>query len=294
MSYPEAVIVDSVAIFQNQRRRLFLLAYNMLGSRMDAEDVLQDAFLRWQGVDLESIRVPEAWLTTAVTRLALDRLRSAAHRREVYPGTWLPEPLLDEPSAEQREVLRSQLSLAFLCLLERLSPEERGVFLLREASGLSYREIAGISDKSEPACRQLMSRARTTLHNRPMSPSKTDKQALRQLVPKYLQAVREGDEQALLGLLSQDAVLTSDGGGKAKAAINPLNGVDRIVKFLLGLNRKVGIGQAMSLAVVNSETGIVLRENGATVGICGFRCANDRIAEIYWVDNPDKLPQRTK
>lgn len=290
MSYPEAVTVDSVAIFQNEKRRLFLLAYNMLGSRMDAEDVLQDAFLRWQGVDRDSIRVPEAWLTTVVTRLALDRLRSAAHRREVYPGTWLPEPLLDEPSAEQREVLRSQLSLAFLCLLERLSPEERGVFLLREASGLSYLEIAGILDKSESACRQLMSRARTTLHNRPMSPSTTDKQSLQQLVPKYLQAVRDGDEQALLGLLSQDAVLTSDGGGRAKAAINPLNGVDRVVKFLLGLNRKVGIGQAMSLAIVNSETGIVVRENDATVGICGFRCSNDRIAEIYWVVNPDKLP----
>lgn len=274
--------------FQRERQRLFGLAYNMLGSRMDAEDVLQDAYLRWQGADTESIRTPEAWLTTVVTRLALDRLRSAARRRETYPGVWLPEPIVQGRSAEEQEIQRSELSVAFLFLLERLKPEERAVFLLREVSDCGYGEIAELLGKSEAACRQLMTRARAALQQDHAEP-KMGRETLRELVPQYVEAVRAGDRDALFRLLANDAVLTGDGGGKAAAVINPVYGAERIVRFLLGLHRRFGSDQTEEMVLVNSEPGVLVRHYGERAGIVAFQCSGNKITGIYWIANPDKL-----
>jgi RNA polymerase sigma-70 factor (ECF subfamily) len=214
-------------LFERERRRLLSVAYGLLGSLAEAEDVLQDAYLRLDQTDFASIRRPEAWLTTVVSRLALDRLRSARHRRESYPGEWLPEPVFDAPLAEQVEITRARLSVACLHLLEKLQPQERAVFVLREVFEYGYREIAGMLGKSEAACRQLMTRARARLgREEPRQPA--DQASLRPVVDRFISALKAGDEQALLNLLAPDAVLFADGGGKVPSVLNPIYGADRI------------------------------------------------------------------
>lgn len=277
-------------LFEAQRRPLWRLAYRMLGDRAEAEDIVQEAFLRWQQTDVSSLRSPEAWLTTVVTRIAIDHLRSAQMRREVYTGVWLPEPVIERrdwsaPSALEAE---EELSVAFLYLLEQLRPEERAAFLLREVLEYSYPQIAAVLEKSEPACRQLVHRAKDRLgQGTPRAGTSVDAQA--RIVREYVAAVQSQDEQALLALLTNDAKALSDGGGKARAALNPVVGADKVTRFLLGLARKYQGLLRIERAVINSEPGLLVSIPGHFLSAVSFAMEGDRIAGIYQVVNPDKL-----
>jgi RNA polymerase sigma-70 factor (ECF subfamily) len=273
---------------------LLSVAYGFLGSLAEAEDVLQDAYLRLDQMDFDSLRQPEAWLTTVVSRLALDQLRSARRRRETYPGEWLPEPVFDAPLAEQNEITRSRLSVAFLHLLEKLKPEERAVFVLREVFEYSHREIAGMLGKSEAACRQMMTRARARLdtHMPPGSdetPHVADPAAMRPLVDRFVSALTAGDEQALLQMLAPDAVLFGDGGGKVQAVVNPIHGADRIVRFFVGLAHKYPGRFTQSVTTINAEPGIKTFSDGELSGVTAIACNNGRITQLHAVLNPEKL-----
>jgi len=269
-----------------ERARLISLAYGYLGSLADSEDILQEALLRYQAADHSAILNHEAWLTTVVTRLAIDKLRSAQHRREVYPGEWLPEPVFGAPSPEQAAITRSRLSVGLLYLLEKLKPEQRVVFVLREVFEYSWHEIAAIIGKSEVACRQLMVRARAALDRAKHAPAVQTVTA-EALIGRFINALQHGDEKELLGILAPDAVLVGDGGGKVQAILNPVYGADRIVRFFMGINRKHRM--ETHPAVVNSAPGAINRRNGQLHFVISIEVRDDRIHAIYAVSNPDKL-----
>jgi RNA polymerase sigma-70 factor (ECF subfamily) len=270
------------------RKKLLSLAYGYLGSLAEAEDLVQEALLRLQEADERSIEKPEAWLSTVVTRLAIDKLRSAQHRRELYTGEWLPEPVFGAPTPEQNAITQSRLSLGLLYLLEKLEPEQRAVFVLREVFEHSYEHIADITNKSQDACRQLMVRARAALErsreNPPSSSSVADS-----VVSDFLHALRKGDEKELLGIIASDALLVGDGGGKVRSVLNPIYGADRITRFFLGVMRKLGAGWHVTPAVVNSGPGLITSVDGQLSSVTSLVIANGKIAAIYSVSNPDKL-----
>jgi RNA polymerase sigma-70 factor (ECF subfamily) len=220
---------SSTGEFEIHRGRLFGIAYRMLGSRADAEDVLQDAYLRWHGTDKDTVRSPEAWLTTTVTRLSIDRLRRAKVEREAYIGPWLPEPLAeaDVRTPELAAELDSDISIAFLALLEALAPDERAAFVLHDIFDDDYVDIAGTLGKSEAACRQMVHRARERVMSRRRRFLVDDATRIAML-EKFIAAANRGDREALLSLFAQDATMTSDGGGKAVAIRRPLHGAERI------------------------------------------------------------------
>ncbi|MEZ5365374.1 MAG: RNA polymerase sigma factor SigJ [Bryobacterales bacterium] len=275
-------------IFERERSRLLSIAYGLLGSLAEAQDVVQDAYLRFESADVAALRQPAAWLTTVVSRLALDLLRSARRRREVYPGEWLPEPVFDAPLQEQRQITRSRLSIALLHLLETLGPEERAVFVLREVFERSYAEIAEIVGKSAAACRQAMTRARQRIAAQaPATPAPPD------LAEQFLAALDAGDEHALMQLLAPDAVLYGDGGGKALAVVNPVFGAERIVRFYLGLRRKYGDRFDRRPSVVNGEPGLIALLDGAMNSVTALAWRDGRITALYNVLNPDKLHSST-
>lgn len=281
--------------FERERGRLFGIAYRMLGSVSEAEDVLQDAWLRWHGVDHGQVENPSAFLVRLVTRLCIDTLGAARNRLTDYVGPWLPEPLVrsfggpaDDPAALQE--LADDLSTAFLLLLERLTPVERAVFLLRESFDFSYREIADILGRTEAACRQIERRARKRLGGearpRPADPAEHDR-----LLAGFLQATRDGDLQGMLDLLAQDAVLYSDGGGKAHAARQPIHGADRIARFLVGLRTKAQGEVEVRPALVNGRTGALVFLDGELRNVVTLLVEEGRIRNVYIVVNPDKLPR---
>jgi RNA polymerase sigma-70 factor (ECF subfamily) len=268
--------------------RLRSLAYGYLGSLADSEDIVQEALLRLHAADPASIHNTEAWLTTVVTRLCLDRLRSAQHRRETYPGEWLPEPVFNAPSPEQDAITRSRLSIGLLWLMEKLEPEQRIVFVLREVFEHPYQTIAEIAGKSEAACRQLMVRARAALgKSAALPPTRTtDTHAV---VERFITALQRGDEKELLTLLAPDAILVGDGGGKVQSVMNPIYGADRIIRFFFGLAHKYPGAFAAQPAEVNSAPGILTFREGALYSAAGITIENGRITGIYSVANPDKL-----
>jgi RNA polymerase sigma-70 factor (ECF subfamily) len=264
------------------------LAYGYLGSLVDSEDIVQEALLRLEQADQSSIRNVEAWLTTVVTRLSIDKLRSAQHRREMYPGEWLPEPVFQAPDPEQDAVTRSRLSIALLYLLEKLEPEQRVVFVLREVFQHSYQSVAEIVGKSEAACRQLMVRARAALERgRQVQPSRGA--VAESVVRRFIDALTQGDEQALLAIIAKDAVLVGDGGGKSPSVINPIYGADRMTRFFMGILRKNGPTFEIRLATVNSGPGLLTFLHGQLSSVTSFVIEDDRIAAIYSVSNPDKI-----
>ncbi|MCU1329494.1 MAG: polymerase, sigma-24 subunit, subfamily [Bryobacterales bacterium] len=279
-----------------ERTRLISLAYGYLGSLADSEDIVQEALLRFQASDRTAIANPEAWLTTVVTRLAIDKLRSAQHRREVYPGEWLPEPVFGSPSPEQDAITRSRLSLGLLYLLEKLKPEQRIVFVLREVFEYSWQEIAAIAGKSEAACRQLMVRARAAL-SRSQSDRGTDAPLVQNavaegIITRFIAAVQQGDQKELLGILALDAVLIGDGGGKVPSVLNPIYGADRIARFLMGINGKHAL--ITHPALVNSAPGTLTWLDGHLHGVTAVEVRDGLIRALYYVSNPDKLtPRRT-
>jgi RNA polymerase sigma-70 factor (ECF subfamily) len=273
--------------FTQLRPLLFSIAYRMTGTRADAEDAVQEAFLRWQSADRDAIDSPRAFLTTVISRICLDLLKSAHRKREVYVGSWLPEPIVG-PAPEPVELAES-LSMAFLHVLESLSPSERVAFLMHDVFDASYSAVADALDTSGANARQLASRAREHLRAR-RPKARIQRAQHEKLLWAFLQACTNGDEATLLGMLKQDAVLYSDGGGKVRAAINPILGADRIVRFILGLREK-GIGELRAApAEVNGEPGAAITRNGQPYMIHAIEVVDDRIQTIFYVVNPEKLP----
>jgi RNA polymerase sigma-70 factor (ECF subfamily) len=279
------------AQFEDLRGRLFGIAYRMLGSRGDAEDVVQDAYVRWHQADHDAVRSPEAWLVTTVTRLAIDRLRALKKERETYVGPWLPEPLTIQapPPPDRHLELASDLSVAFLVLLERLGPEERAAFLLHDVFDCGYGEIARLLEKSEASCRQLVHRARERVR-RDQKRFEVSAAARVRLLKRFAAAVDTSDEAALLALFAPDATWTADGGGRVAAARQAIVGAERITKLVLGLQEKFYRGKgSMHLATINGEPGLLVRLDGRINAVISIATDGERILEVYAVVNPDKL-----
>ena len=275
-----------------QRRRLFGLAYRMIGEVAEAEDAVQDALARWAAADQESIREPGAWLTTVTTRICIDRLTSARRRRETYVGPWLPEPVLtgDASGPDPAEVAATadSMTLAFLVVLESLSPDERAVFLLHDVFGHPHAEIARMLDRSPDSVRQLARRARLHLEDR-RPRYQSDARRRHDVAEAFVSACEGGGLSDVLALLSPDVTLVSDGGGKASAARRPVVGPDRVARFLLGLYRQVGSDAVGRLVDVNGEPGLVGYSDGEVVVVFVLHVEDDRVAGIQAVRNPDKL-----
>ena len=277
--------------FESHRRALTGLAYRMLGSRAEAEDVVQDAYLRWHAVDRDAVAEPRRYLGTVVTRLCLDRMKSARARREAYVGQWLPEPIVDETlDADAAGDLAHDLSVALMLVLERLSPLERASFLLHDVFGLDFSEVARTLQRGEAACRQLAARARIHIEEaRPRFPASRGQGT--RLAAAFAAATQRGDVARLTKLLAEDAVLYSDGGGKRAAALKPINGADKILRFLAGISRKNPALSSMQArpAMVNGLAGFVLREEDGAIDTLAFEHDGSRIVAIYVVRNPEKL-----
>jgi RNA polymerase sigma-70 factor (ECF subfamily) len=283
--------------FEQHRSHLMGIAYRMLGEVAAAEDVVQETWLRWRRVDPAEIRDPRAWLSSAAVRLALDALRAARRRREAYVGPWLPEPLLPDDmrafaadGPAQRAELASDLSLALLHVLERLSPEERAAFILHDAFDCDYRDIAATLEKSEDACRKLVSRARERVRADRSRQVATPEQH-RALVQRFAEAAALSDPAKLMALFKEDVVLYSDGGGKAAAALNPIFGASRAARFIAGVVRKfVPLDElSVTLADVNGTPGVILKVGNELYTAATIEADGDRIKTIYIVRNPDKL-----
>jgi RNA polymerase sigma-70 factor (ECF subfamily) len=281
--------MDPASTFESCRRRLFGLAYRMLGTRGDAEDIVQEAYVRWHGADHASIDNAEAWLVATTTRLAIDRLRRMKTEREAYTGPWLPEPLLsDAPRPDHAVDLASDLSLAFLVLLERLGPEERAAFLLHDVFDSGYDSIARILGKSEAACRQMVSRARERVRRdeKRFEATPEDKDAL---LRRFMAAMEARDERALLALFTPDAVWTADSGGRTPASPRPIVGAANITRLIMGLAKTL-MDREIRVATVNGEPGLHIYLNGRLSSAMAFAADHDRIAAVYAVLNPEKLP----
>ena len=290
-------------VFHAYKPLLFSIAYHMLGSIMDAEDCVQEAFLRWYAAshkgEGEAVHSPKSYLSTMVTHLCIDQLRSARAQRERYVGSWLPEPLvtIDETSLTGMAERSEALSLAFLRLLEQLSPVERAVFLLHHVFDYDYAEIAALVHKSADNCRQIGHRARQHLQAR-HSPSHASKEQYDILLHQFRRACTNGDMDGLLALLAHDIVVYADTGGKAIAPHKPLNGADKVMRFLVGVGHKLnGLhGFAARTATINGWPGLVTYLNELPYFILALSSVDGQIQEIDIVLNPDKLhhvPART-
>jgi RNA polymerase sigma-70 factor, ECF subfamily len=278
-------------VFAENRALLFGVAYRMLGAVADAEDMVQETFLRWQKQDAAKVDSAKAWLVATITRLSIDQLRSARRKREEYVGVWLPEPLVaesDGASPQKAAALTDSLGLAFMHLLEDLNPLERAVFLLREIFDYDYAEIATIVGKSEANCRQLFSRAKAHLTQRELREEPAGEKAER-VVQQFLEACATGDMQSFLAVLTDDAVLYSDGGGKVKSALKPIYSAIFIGRFYMGIRRRALAGAQVSIVRVNGKIGAVTRRLDGRVHVSAFAFEGDRIKAVYMVNNPEKL-----
>lgn len=280
---------DPTALFQRLRPRLFGIAYRMLGIRADAEDIVQEAWLRWHGGGASDARTPEAWLVTVVTRLSIDRLRGAISEREHYFGPWLPEPLLECADSPERALEEAgNISTAFLVMMERLAPEERAVFLLHEVFDFDHAEVAAMVGKSEAACRKTLQRARERVRaDRPRFA--VDRADHLELLGRFVQAARSNDPGRVQVLLAADATYTGDGGGKAKTTVRVVLGAGRIARLVAGIERKWGERARHDVIQVNGEPGLLTWRDGVADSITSFLVEDGRIAAIYVVRNPDKL-----
>jgi RNA polymerase sigma-70 factor (TIGR02957 family) len=273
-------------VFARHRSLLFTVAYEMLGSASDAEDVVQETWLRWAGVDQAEVRDPRAYMVRIVTRQALNRLRTLARRREDYVGEWLPEPLLTSPDVAADVELAESLSIAMLTVLETLGPVERAVFVLREVFDTPYEEIAEAVGKSPAAVRQIAHRAREHVAaRRPrMAVSTTEQQ---EALERFLTAVRDGDVQGLLDVLAPDVVVVADGGGLATAVRRPIVGAERVARFLISGVRSVDFD--VTAVWLNGATGFRIDVGGALDTAVSLAIENGRITRIYAIRNPHKL-----
>ncbi|MEE1796416.1 RNA polymerase sigma-70 factor [Streptomyces sp. BE308] len=274
--------------FVAHRNLLFTVAYEMLGSAADAEDVLQETWLRWVEVDLEQVRDQRAYLVRITTRQSLNRLRTMKRRKEAYVGPWLPEPLLTAPDVAQDVELAESVSMAMMLVLETLSPTERAVFVLREVFDVGYDEIATAVDKSPAAVRQIAHRARR----------RVDARRPRQVVPpsvtsaaleSFRRALETGDPQGLLDVLAPDIVLMSDGGGIKQAALRPITGADKVTRFMIGGLGKNKRPVTVTPTVVNGSPALLVHLDGEIDGVVAVRVEDSRITGLYYVRNPEKL-----
>jgi RNA polymerase sigma-70 factor, ECF subfamily len=281
----------TVSVFEENRQRLFGIAYRMLGSVTDAQDLVQETYLRWQQAAGETIRSPQAWLTTVVTRLCLNHLQSARVQRETYVGSWLPEPLIDDRAENPADAsaLADSLSLAFLVLLETLSPTERAVFILREGFDCDFGEIARIVEKSEANCRQILGRARKRIDERRPRFDAARGDADRLIAP-FVVAMRSGDLEAMLAHLAENVVLVADGGAKPGALLRPLHGAEPVARAMLHAMRKHGVAEAeIQPATINGLPGFVRFRDCQPQAVLAFGIAGGRITSVFVISNPDKL-----
>ncbi|WP_437042723.1 RNA polymerase sigma factor SigJ [Streptomyces sp. enrichment culture] len=284
-------------VFEEHRPVLLGVAYRMLGRLADAEDVVQDAWLRWSAADRASVREPRGYLVRVTTRLAVDRLRQIKSRGETYVGPWLPEPYVThytdhagtEPDAAERAVLADSVSLALLVVLESLSPLERAVFVLREAFGYPYAEIAAMLDRGEAAVRQLAGRARKHVEER-RPRYDVDPARRRDLTERFLTAAAGGDLEGLMSLLAPDVRLVGDSGGKARAPLRVLESADKVGRFILGATRKGGVsGASLRFLEVNGAPAVLILSGGEPDAVFQVEVAEGLIQVVHIIRNPDKL-----
>ncbi|MFJ9903558.1 RNA polymerase sigma-70 factor [Streptomyces sp. NPDC101152] len=280
-------------VFEEHRPVLLGVAYRMLGRVADAEDVVQEAWLRWSGADRREVREPRAYLVRVTTRLAIDRLRQVKARGETYVGPWLPEPYATHfgdtaPDTAERAVLADSVSLAVLVVLESLSPLERAVFVLREAFGYPYADIAAMLDRGEPAVRQLAGRARRHVQER-RPRYEVDPERRRELTERFLAAAAEGDLDGLMALLAPDVRLVGDSGGKSRAPLRVLESADKVGRFLVGVAQKGVPDPSFRFMELNGGPAIVVLSAGKPDSVFQLDVFEGRVQAVYIVRNPDKL-----
>ncbi|CAG7654462.1 RNA polymerase sigma-70 factor [Paenibacillus allorhizosphaerae] len=280
--------------YREYKPLLFSIAYRMLGAVSEAEDIVHDLFLTIPKLHTEAIHNTKAYLCKAVTHRCIDYLESARVRREQYVGPWLPEPLLYDAASHGDDPLwlaerNDDISFALLLLLERLNPVERAIFVLRQAFDYDYKDIAEILGRSEAACRKTFSRLKEKLEAERPSAESDELQTTEPLVRGFLQAVDTGDVEQFLHLLTEDAILLSDGGGKVRSAVRPILGADRVAAFLLGVNSKRPDSMVAQPAVINGSPGIVHLHNGRPYSMMLFELLDSRVHRVYVVRNPDKM-----
>lgn len=284
---------DDTAVFEAERPRLRAVAYRMLGSMTDADDVVQDAWLRWHRLGDDgraAVEHPPGWFTTTTTRLALDRLKSAQRRREEYVGPWLPEPVLTDDDPAESVALAESLTIGFLAVLERLAPVERAVFLLSDVFEEPFRSIAPIVGRSEDACRQIASRARRRVREeRPRVHGPDDGDDRDRLVDAFIGACLRGDVEEFRRVLADDVVLVSDGGAEVHAARRPVRGVARVARLFTNLTKRLPEDIGVEVHHVNGEPGFVVTRDGRPWYVIALEVVNDRVTAIHLVINPDKL-----
>jgi RNA polymerase sigma-70 factor (ECF subfamily) len=272
------------------RPLLFTIAYEILGSATEADDVLQDSYLRWADVDLSTVHDTKSYLAQLVTRQALNALRAGARRREEYVGPWLPEPLLlDDQDPAIDVVLAESVSMAMLVLLETLSPDERAVFVLREVFGFDYGEIADAVGKPAPTVRQVAHRAREHVRARRKRFDNVDPQRNAQITAQFLATAASGDVEALMAMLAPDATWMADSGGKVSAARRPVVGADKVARAITGLVRKAGTGMRVQLVTCNSAPAVLFYLDDEPAMVVTLEIADDKITNFYVMRNPDKL-----
>jgi RNA polymerase sigma-70 factor (ECF subfamily) len=284
----------SGAVFEEHRHLLFAVAYRMLSTVADAEDVVQDAWLKWSAADRSDVADPKAYLVRIATNLALDRLRSARSQRESYVGPWLPEPLLTTPDIAEDVTMTESVSMAMLVVLETLTPLERAVFVLREVFGFSYAEIATAVDRSEVSVRQLGHRAREHVHAR-RPRFETGSEQRREVTERFFAATLGGDLNRLMEVLAPDVTLWTDGGGKVRAALRTIEGADKVARWLTAVSARPYAGvqpadMTFDTAEINGVPGVVIIGPAGPIGVFTVDVADDgRVAAIHLVANPDKL-----
>ena len=272
------------------RPLLFTIAYEILGSATESDDVLQDSYLRWADVDLSTVHDTKSYLAQLVTRQALNALRAGARRREEYVGPWLPEPLLlDDQDPAIDVVLAESVSMAMLVLLETLSPDERAVFVLREVFGFDYREIADAVGKPAPTVRQVAHRAREHVRARRKRFDNVDPQRNAEITAQFLATAASGDVEALMAMLAPDATWMADSGGKVSAARRPVIGAEKVARAITGLLRKAGTGMHVELVTCNSAPAVLFYLDDQLAMVVTLEIAGDRITNFYVMRNPDKL-----
>lgn len=277
--------------FLEAKPKLLKVAYNMLGSLSEAEDIVQEAWLRWNKTNSDEVESSQAYLMTIVTRLCLDYLQSARNQREVYSGPWLPEPIIDlqgQPGPDQLNELAETLSYGLLALLEKLSPSERAVFILRKAFDFRHGEIAEVLSITEDNARQLDRRAKLRL-NQADTRFETNREQHEQLLREFVLACANGDLSALSNMLSEQVTAYSDGGGKVSALLRPINGRDRVVNYLKRVSLLAQQNHTIQLCRINGQLGVASIEEGAIVNALTISITNGKIDVIYNVRNPDKL-----
>ena len=288
---PDATGSVRLATFDQHRSLLFSVAYRMLGTVADAEDMLQETFIRWQQAGEEEIRSPRAFLITIISRLCINHLQSARVRREEYIGQWLPEPIVTDPANDPLNIIRvdESLSMAFLILMERLTPVERAVFLLREVFEYEYAEIAAILGQSEVNCRQILRRSRQ--HVSAMRPRfKVSAQKKSELLERFLRATASGDVNQLIAVLADDAVLHSDGGGKAVAVPNLIHGSDAVARAIVrSMSKLVPKNLVLRMAQINGNPGVITYLEGRPFSVFTIDGTAEQVRAVYVVTNPEKL-----